>query len=529
MEHKYRRISIVIICLINILLISTALSQSILPEALQMDLKRVEETWRILDKYSEQVWPGWKNYSEVPFRIDYPNGLSLQIGEPKKIDKFKLVDGITLRGKKIYLDSTKLNSLILTPRLYFAGGGAGGGAGKKFEMNIRRGLITSEQEKDADSIIKSLGNSTWPKDIVYSTDQSIVLLTHELFHCFTNFAPIYYSTDTLFMSDINYAVYAEIEGELLEKAAFESDSTKVKYYLKESLIARQAKRRSMTGRQQEYESDQEKGEGTATYAEYRILQLLKNGYSLGLSQNEDPIYYGFRYCDFFSAYKLKTFHDFRKDPIVVTGRNYGNGFFKCLILDKLMPEWKKGFFEDKKSFDQLIARLVDLKVEEQPALLNAIKGEYQYDGLIRRHSPVIAQRDSIIKYFQKPGMKYYAINIKGMSQMPIPDITSSGSHYYARFRIYYLPGITKVQVGDMICDSKGIAVCYDIQTNSIILPDVDSQNSGHNYELKYNRQNADSSYSNVTVTSKSYTLHATKLRIVESPNRIEFMILPAAK
>jgi hypothetical protein len=529
MEHTSKRTSILVICLTNILFISAAFSQSILPEALQMDLKRVEETWRILDKYSEQVWPGWKNCSDVPFRIDYPNGLSLQIGEPRKIGKYKLVDGITIRGEKIYLDDSRLNSLAITSHLFLAGGGAGGGVGKKFEMNIRRGLITSEQEKLADSLMKSLGNSTWPKEIVNSTDQTIVILTHELFHCFTNFAALYHTDDTLFISDLNYAVFAEIEGELLEKAAFESDSSKVIYYLKESLVAQQIKRYGMTVRQQAFESDQEKAEGTATYAEYKIVQLLKRGYEPGLTHKDDPLYFGFRYCDYFLAHDLKRFRDACKDPVIVTGRNYGNGFFKCLILDKLMPDWKNEFFEKKKSFDQLLGQRVYSKEEEYPALLNAMKKEYQYEKLIQRHSPVIAERDSIIKYFQNPEMKFFVLNIKEMALLPVPYITSTGTRYTVRFQSYYLSGITKTEVGDMVCESKGIPVCYDIQRNSILLPDISSLEMNHNYHLQYSRQEADSSYSHVTVTSNSFTLHATKLRIVESPMQVEFKVLPAAK
>jgi len=68
-----------------------------------MDLKRLEKFRGILNKHSEQVWTGWRNYSEVPFRTDNPNGLSLHIGEPGKIDKFKLIDGQTLREKNIFL------------------------------------------------------------------------------------------------------------------------------------------------------------------------------------------------------------------------------------------------------------------------------------------------------------------------------------------------------------------------------------------------------------------------------------------
>jgi hypothetical protein len=505
------------------LLNSTAFSQNTLPEALRIDLKCVEETWRILDKYSEQVWPGWKNYTEIPFRIDYPNGLSLEIGEPRKIGKFKRIDSLTLRGKNIYLDNSRLNSVILTPRLYFGGGGAGG------EMYIKRGLITTEWEQHANSLIKILGNSSWPREIVYSTDQTIISLVHELFHCFVNFFPIRDSYYTPFESDLNYAVFAEIEGGLLEKAAFELDTAKVKNYLKESLIVRQMKRCSMSERQREYESDQEKCEGTAMYTAHRIVQLLKNGYTPGLSQNEDPLYYGFRYCDYFPANDLNEFHKSCKDPLNVNGKNYANGFFKCLILDKLIPNWKNGFFENKISFDQLIVQLVDLKEDEQPILLVALKKEYRYEELVQHHSPVIAERDSIIRYFQNNAMNYYIVNIKEMAVAPIPNITSSGTYYRYHSQHYYSSGITNITEGDMTCNSQGISICYNINTKSIILPNTDSRKDGQGYDLKCSQQNADSSYSNVTITSKSFTLHATKLRIIKSPTQVEFRIMPAVR
>lgn len=526
MRHKCKKSSIFSICLINILLFSKASSQSVLPEALQMDLKRVEETWKILDRYAEEAWPGWKNCDAIPFQLDYPNGLSLHIGQPANLGKFKLIESITLRGKKIFLDDSRINSLTISPRLTFGGGGAGVGNGHP-TMRVRRALITKELENKADSLMRNLGSPSWPSAIVYSTDNTIFGLTHELFHCFTDFGAMFWTGDTLFEADLNYAVFAEIEGNLLEKAAFESDSIKMKDYLEKSLVAREMKRRSMSDRQKTYESDREKCEGTAEYAAYRIVQFLKSGYEASLSHKDDPLYFGFRYSDYFPAMRLYAYHESFKNTHDAGSKCYANGFFKCLILDKLLPQWKTDFFEKKKSFDDLITQFVNLKEGNTSSLLGAIKKEYRYETLLQRHSPVIAERDSTIHYFQNSRIEFYVLNIKEMGLMP--NITSSGTPYWHGLQCYYSSGITDIQVGDMTYNSKGVPLYYDIATRSIKLPDLDSPKDGQRYDLKYSRLDTDSCYYDVTITSKSFTMHATKLQIIKSPSQVEFRILPAVK
>ncbi len=527
MRYKYGKIIPFLVCVTNTMLFSTTFSQSILPEALQMDLKRIEETWRILDKYAEQAWPGWSNYTKIPIRLDYPNGISLQIIRPEPLGNFKLIEHVTLRGKKIYLDDSKMNSLVINSRLIFKNGSALGLGHGHPSMYVTRDLVTKAIEDQADSLIKNLGNPSWPSDIVFSTDNTIFSLTHELFHCFADYAAIYWSDDTPFEPDLNYAVFSEIEGDLLEKAAFESDSLRAKEYLKKSLIAREMKRSGMSKRQKEYESDREKCEGTADYATYRIVQFSKNGYKPGLTRKDDPLYFGFHYCDYFLAKRLYDYRESFKNTLVAGIKCYGNGFLKCLILDMFIPQWKIYFFEKQKSFDDFMAQIVNLREGNTDSLLETIKKEYQYEKLVQRHSPLIAERDSIIHYFQNPNLHFYVINIEDMAVDP--NIASSGTQFWHGSQQYYSSGTTNIQVGDMTYYSKGIPICSDIPSSSIKLPDLDFQKDLQSYDLKYSQQEADGIYSNVTITTKNFTLHATKLQIIKSPLQTQFRILPAVK
>jgi len=522
-HHLFRRI--IVVASIYVFACSTALTQSVLPEAMQLDLKRVEETWRILDRYAEAAWPGWKNYTEIPFRLNYPDGVSLQIVEPRFPEKFKLVEGVTLRGKKIYVDDSRMNSIILSPRLEFAGGGAGLGTGHP-SLQVHRAVITKEREHLADSLVRSLGNPTWPSAIAYSTDQTIVGFVHELFHCYTDFGPMWWG-GKLFDPDLNYAVYSEMEGALLERAAFERDTALVRQYVVRALVARERKLQNMSSEHKTFAADQEKAEGTAEYAAYRVVELLKKGYEPGLSPQEDPLYFGFRYSEYFAAARLRDFEGMLKNTLVAGGKNYAIGFFSCLVLDKLRPEWKNGFFENKRSFEELLRSAVVLKEEQKASMLDEVKKECGYDALVQRHSPVFARRDSVIKLFQNPTAKTYVINFKALGLRP--TFTSIEQMYPQDMQYYYAPGLTTMQIGDARFESKGTAVCYDIRTTSITVVDFSSQSDAKGYEVKSNRQDAEGNFWDADVTAYGFSLHAGKVKIVESPTKVEFVLLPSAK
>ena len=93
-----------------------------LPGYMRIDIKRLEETWNILDQFAERIWPGWDNYRDVPFRFAYPNGIELVVGHDDPPDTFELVQGIDVQGKKVHVDRTREIALELVPPLRGGGG-----------------------------------------------------------------------------------------------------------------------------------------------------------------------------------------------------------------------------------------------------------------------------------------------------------------------------------------------------------------------------------------------------------------------
>ncbi len=46
---------------------------------LEVELKRIEEAYRLLDRFAEKIWPGWDNFNDIEIRVEFPNNVQLMI------------------------------------------------------------------------------------------------------------------------------------------------------------------------------------------------------------------------------------------------------------------------------------------------------------------------------------------------------------------------------------------------------------------------------------------------------------------
>jgi len=46
---------------------------------IEAELFRLQETYRILDRYAKELWPGWTNYVKIPVKVNFPNGVVLLV------------------------------------------------------------------------------------------------------------------------------------------------------------------------------------------------------------------------------------------------------------------------------------------------------------------------------------------------------------------------------------------------------------------------------------------------------------------
>ena len=54
---------------------------------IEAELFRLEEAYRILDLYGEELWPGWTNYTAIPVKVNFPNGVVLLVTRSKPLSR----------------------------------------------------------------------------------------------------------------------------------------------------------------------------------------------------------------------------------------------------------------------------------------------------------------------------------------------------------------------------------------------------------------------------------------------------------
>ncbi len=131
---------------------AAALPAQDLPDYLRVELKRLEETWNILDQYAVKVWPGWTGYRDVPFLFEYPNGVRLLVGHPSPMQGFEPVPGLSVQGKPVHWDRRGEIPLDLKPPIVGGGG------------PLRMGAETAGQHRPADHERPSAGRRARGQD-----------------------------------------------------------------------------------------------------------------------------------------------------------------------------------------------------------------------------------------------------------------------------------------------------------------------------------------------------------------------------
>jgi hypothetical protein len=218
-------------------LTSPLYAQNKLDDIYMIEIARLQETWNVLDQFAEKVWPGWDGYSDYPFMFEYPNMVKLLIGHPDPPVEFKEVKGITLRGKKVYIDRSKEIPIKLTPP--FLGGGGPMPFGKPGGKSVRTVFIWSAPAEDRGGFYENMERDT--SKYALASENQILINIHELFHCYQVEFLKKMQRDVEYVPDLNFAEYSEIEGTALEKAFKETDYKKTVEYLKDFFVSREMK------------------------------------------------------------------------------------------------------------------------------------------------------------------------------------------------------------------------------------------------------------------------------------------------
>jgi hypothetical protein len=483
---------------------------------LRVDLKRLEETWNVLDQFAGKIWPGWKGYEDVPFRFQYPNGVQMLVGHPSPTDGFELVPGVEVRGKKVYLDRRQEIPIELKPPL------SGGGGIIPFGKDIQVQIVDLHMAPVGP---ESLPAGEWPKTAEappFSSENQILTNIHELFHCFQRTVYRYRFGNLQFNTDAGYATYAEVEGLALENAYLEPEEADVRNALRDFLAARMLKRKSMTEAEQKQESEDDLMEGTAVYAETMAIELIKQGYQPFLAAGDDSFFRGFREADRYLKDKLEMLKNNRTLTMDSRGKCYPYGCFQALLLTRLFPGWQTTFFQDGKFLDQVLEDRLGLTQADKEAVAAGLKDRYPLGEISTRHGLLIQARDKALAMIQKRRGRAYVVNFKPLLEYVIPK--GRGESYKLGLVNIFPQGIESIELRDVSFRGEKSPMIWD-QLYYAKWVDPRTRARGKGYTLKYSRKEGEDIYYDAELKTGGFVLRAPKIQVRELANLVKATVL----
>ena len=223
----------------------SALPTAPLESYIEAELFRLEETYRLLDRYSEELWPGWRDYGDIPVKVNFPNGVVLFVTPRSGGQRgFERIAGRAISGKNVYINRQNRTSAEIQPPLFGMGRG-----GELIQLEMGQpDLPPLEAERSAalEARLKDKSRPEAPFDLapLGDSDAHILMYIHEHFHGhqarLRRPGPV-----RAFKINAEYAAWAHIEGLALRRAYLESQDAAARDFLKDFVVAREIKRAHM--------------------------------------------------------------------------------------------------------------------------------------------------------------------------------------------------------------------------------------------------------------------------------------------
>jgi hypothetical protein len=368
---------------------------------IEAELFRLQETYRILDRYAEELWPGWAHYAKIPVKVNFPNGVVLLASSSGAQPGFERIKGRVVSGKRVFVNRQNQTSVEVRPPL-FAQMGRGGAA---IELNMAEpDLPPLEAERSAalEARLKDGSRPETPFDLapIGCSDSHVLMYVHEHFHGhqsrFPQFQGALPGSALLnrFEVTAEYAAWSHIEGLALRRAYLESQDAAALDILKDFMVAREIKHALMPRGTAPAEARISLVEGTPSYVSLKTAMLLRDASDKpGIDRSKDPFFYDYAYIDGYIDNIMRKGMDF---AVAATedkrGRYYFYGAYQCFLLDRFAPGWKRGFFENERTLDSAMAGLFKISDAEKEEITRRLPTRYGYDEILAFHANALKSK-----------------------------------------------------------------------------------------------------------------------------------------
>jgi hypothetical protein len=379
-----------------------------------------------------------------------------------------------------------------------------------------------------------------------STERYLSLLLHECFHVYQKDyrARGRGKTAALPTDDADYAAMIGLESRVLHAAlqrmdlsGVQDEGKELRALCKMFVAVRLARRASLSAAVVRNEGEQEYSEGTATYVQARLFQLLmRKGGIEPVAKIRDPQYHGFAGATKgYRRYKAGVL-PFSRRPISFFHAQYQHGMAQCLLLDRVRPEWKAEMRERGRTQFDLLQKEFPITDAEQATLVESAKQRFGYDHVLAQQKRLVGDRLATIKaYLHAKGRRYrvyhsaiparfrwkpsgpvYTVpaSLLGADAERIVIERNGGTSAILNPRVsIWAGGIQRFEKSGLLFESKAVPIIFRPDYMEWIDPDPDPD--GDDFKIESKRE-VDGIRHDVKITTGGFTLRADRVRIERS-------------
>jgi hypothetical protein len=522
--------------------IAAAQPKTTLAPYLEIELQRLEETYAVLERFARNIWPGWTNYLDPEFQVQFPNLVFLIVGPRTAVpDGYQLVEGRAVRGKPVYINRKEELPVEMRPPL---GGGGGGG------LTIRIRLQQFPMRPEVKPTENAAAKGDKPFEPRYDvSEQQILVYVHEFFHGFQTIAipgrapkPKPAVTQTAeklptpppatrrsgprepdIVVTLDYSTYSSVEALALEAAYAAADAKQARERLSDYLVARHLKQETMAPREIEFENEKQLSEGTALYSDTKMASLiLAAGYGGNGKHEGDPAFSSWRGMRWYLDEKLaRQIESSASSTLDTLSKYYVFGAHMCFILDRISPMWKTAFFQSQKSLDKVVEETLKLTEADERRIAAGLEARYQMSDVRAKHKKVLDERDAAIALVKGRQGKRYIVDFERTKEFF--ETLPRGKSVRLGVEQIFVNGIGRLTLGDVSLTSIDTPM-HRPGLWTVEWVDTNAADGVKGYELTC-RERAGSVCKGAEFKTAGFTLNAPEVELADTGNDVRITIL----
>jgi hypothetical protein len=498
--------------------------------AIETELRLLREVHALLDRFAEKIWPGWDGYKTLDFILRFPNRDTVIVTQNQRLPvRFKILAGEAMTGKAIYIDRAKELQGRISPAMSIGGHGDISGV----NANLMSPLETAAGKPESKPAAEEQAAASLDKGMRLTR---MMIYVHEAYHSLQAKLMLEASKAGLvkprgeinrdFDANLEYGVYADLEGKALLRAYQEKNKGKALQYFKDALVARDMKHKAMPPGAAGADERTTQSEGTATYANLEMAMLIKeSGYRREIPKDDEILSQAFGTLDdYVKKEGVGALEEVAGRTLETTQRPYLYGAFQCFLLDRFSPQWKKMFFEKDRTLDEVIAEFMPLSAEEKAGIAARLKSDSASKEIWAKHSRVIKDRDDTIQLVTGRKGTKYLIDLR-RAQRGFEINPRDQEHVILYQGAQFFPhGLVKFVYGSLNLESVDTPMRLSYAPHALEWVDTEAKAGEKGYELKYDGK-AEDLYQNVTLKTRGFTMTAKAVKIVEDAGTVTISII----